>query len=58
MSNTFLGMPSLPVFGHGNLNATEPFPQAARRELANTQPVAASSTGPVTPKKRMKSSRR
>ncbi|MDO5752313.1 LutB/LldF family L-lactate oxidation iron-sulfur protein [Arthrobacter sp.] len=37
MSNTFLGMPTLPVFGHGNLNATEPFPQAARRELANTQ---------------------
>ncbi|WP_154604718.1 LutB/LldF family L-lactate oxidation iron-sulfur protein [Arthrobacter sp. AQ5-05] len=37
MSNTFLGMPSLPVFGSGNLNATEPFPKAARRELANTQ---------------------
>ncbi|WP_186759523.1 LutB/LldF family L-lactate oxidation iron-sulfur protein [Arthrobacter alpinus] len=37
MSNTFLGMPSLPVFGSGNLNATEPFPKAARRELADTQ---------------------
>jgi L-lactate dehydrogenase complex protein LldF len=37
MSNTFLGMPALPVFGHGNLNAAEPFPKAAHRELANTQ---------------------
>ncbi|MCU6482584.1 (4Fe-4S)-binding protein, partial [Arthrobacter sp. A2-55] len=37
MSNTFLGMPSLPVFGHGNLNATEPFPKAAHRELGNAQ---------------------
>ncbi|POH59405.1 LutB/LldF family L-lactate oxidation iron-sulfur protein [Arthrobacter glacialis] len=37
MSNTFLGMPTLPVFGQGNINATESFPQAARRELANTQ---------------------
>lgn len=37
MSNTFLGMPSLPVFGHGNLHATEPFPKAARRELGNAQ---------------------
>ena len=36
-SNTFLGMPSLPVFGHGNLNATEAFPKAARRELGNEQ---------------------
>ncbi|WP_449374186.1 LutB/LldF family L-lactate oxidation iron-sulfur protein [Arthrobacter psychrolactophilus] len=37
MSNTFLGMPALPVYGHGNLNATEPFPQAAHRELGNDQ---------------------
>ncbi|WP_427016002.1 lactate utilization protein B [Pseudarthrobacter sp. P1] len=37
MSGTFLGMPSLPVFGHGNLNATEPFPKAAHRELGNAQ---------------------
>ncbi|MCQ9162485.1 LutB/LldF family L-lactate oxidation iron-sulfur protein [Arthrobacter sp. STN4] len=37
MSNTFLGMPTLPVFGRGNLNATEPFPQAAHRELGNAQ---------------------
>ncbi|WP_026556493.1 LutB/LldF family L-lactate oxidation iron-sulfur protein [Arthrobacter sp. 35W] len=37
MSGTFLGMPTLPVFGHGNLNATEPFPTAARSELANPQ---------------------
>jgi L-lactate dehydrogenase complex protein LldF len=37
MSGTFLGMPSLPVFGSGNLNATEPFPKAAHRELGNTQ---------------------
>ncbi len=29
---TFLGIP-----GIGNLRGTEPFPQAARRELANTQ---------------------
>ncbi len=36
-SNTFLGMPSLPVFGHGNLHATEAFPQAAHRELGNAQ---------------------
>ena len=37
MSATYLGMPSLPVFGHGNLNATEPFPSAAKRELGNGQ---------------------
>ncbi len=37
MSNTFLGMPALPVFGGGNLNASEPFPMAARRELGNAQ---------------------
>ncbi|PYI40018.1 iron-sulfur cluster-binding protein [Arthrobacter psychrolactophilus] len=37
MSNTFLGMPALPVYGHGNLNATEPFPKAAHRELGNDQ---------------------
>ena len=36
-NNTFLGMPSLPVYGHGNLNATEPFPKAAHRELGNAQ---------------------
>ena len=35
MSSTYLGMPT--VFGEGNLHATEPFPQAARRELGNTQ---------------------
>lgn len=37
MSGTFLGMPSLPVFGIGNLHEHEPFPQAAHRELGNTQ---------------------
>jgi L-lactate dehydrogenase complex protein LldF len=30
-------MPSLPVFGQGNIHATEPFPQAAHRELGNAQ---------------------
>ena len=35
MSSTYLGMPT--VFGEGNLHATESFPQAARRELGNTQ---------------------
>ncbi|GER22233.1 iron-sulfur cluster-binding protein [Zafaria cholistanensis] len=37
MSQTFLGMPSLPVHGEGNIHATEPFPAAARRELGNAQ---------------------
>ncbi|UWX97817.1 LutB/LldF family L-lactate oxidation iron-sulfur protein [Arthrobacter zhaoxinii] len=37
MSSTYLGMPSVPVFGEGNLHASEPFPQAARRELDNAQ---------------------
>ncbi|MDN3483207.1 LutB/LldF family L-lactate oxidation iron-sulfur protein [Arthrobacter sp. APC 3897] len=37
MSTTYLGMPALPVFGQGNLNATEPFPSAAKRELGNSQ---------------------
>ena len=37
MSGTFLGMPSLPVFGIGNLHEHEPFPKAARRELSNPQ---------------------
>jgi len=37
MSNTFLGMPTLPVFGKGNLNATEKFPKAAHRELGDAQ---------------------
>ena len=37
MSGTFLGMPSLPVFGIGNLHEHEPFPKAARRELGNAQ---------------------
>src|SRR3954447_7644071 len=37
MSGTFLGMPSLPVFGIGNLHEHEPFPKAAHRELGNTQ---------------------
>ena len=36
-STTYLGMPTLPVFGQGNLNAVEPFPQAAKRELGNAQ---------------------
>jgi L-lactate dehydrogenase complex protein LldF len=35
--STFLGMPTLPAFGSGNLNATEPFPKAAHRELGNAQ---------------------
>ncbi len=37
MSGTFLGMPSLPVFGIGNLHEHEPFPKAAHRELGNAQ---------------------
>ena len=37
MSATYLGMPTLPVFGQGNLNAVEPFPRAAKRELGNAQ---------------------
>jgi len=37
MSETFLGMPSLPVFGTGNLHATESFPKAAHRELDDAQ---------------------
>ncbi|MDQ1622834.1 MAG: L-lactate dehydrogenase complex protein LldF, partial [Actinomycetota bacterium] len=35
--STFLGMPSLPVFGSGNLHASESFPKAAHRELGNAQ---------------------
>ncbi|RZU63680.1 LutB/LldF family L-lactate oxidation iron-sulfur protein [Zhihengliuella halotolerans] len=38
MSSTFVGMPTLPSQrGHGNLHAEEPFPQAATRELGNSQ---------------------
>ncbi|GAA1859059.1 LutB/LldF family L-lactate oxidation iron-sulfur protein [Paeniglutamicibacter psychrophenolicus] len=37
MSGVFMGMPSLPVFGDGNLHIDEPFPAAAHRELGNTQ---------------------
>ena len=36
-STTYLGMPTLPVFGSGNINAVEPFPAAAKRELGNAQ---------------------
>ncbi len=32
-----MGMPTLPVFGDGNLHLEEPFPAAAHRELGNTQ---------------------
>ncbi|MBF4993194.1 iron-sulfur cluster-binding protein [Arthrobacter gandavensis] len=35
--STYLGMPTLPVYGKGNLNAVDSFPAAARRELGNTQ---------------------
>ncbi|WP_312181814.1 LUD domain-containing protein, partial [Arthrobacter sp.] len=35
--STYLGMPTLPVFGRGNLNAVESFPDAAKRELGNAQ---------------------
>ncbi|MDQ0822085.1 L-lactate dehydrogenase complex protein LldF [Arthrobacter sp. V4I6] len=35
--STFLGMPSLPVYGAGNLHASESFPKAAHRELGNAQ---------------------
>ncbi|MDN4645082.1 LutB/LldF family L-lactate oxidation iron-sulfur protein [Arthrobacter sp. PsM3] len=35
--STFLGMPSLPVYGTGNLFASESFPTAAHRELGNAQ---------------------
>ena len=35
--STYLGMPTLPVFGRGNLNAVESFPSAAKRELGNAQ---------------------
>ncbi|MDJ0356990.1 LutB/LldF family L-lactate oxidation iron-sulfur protein [Paenarthrobacter sp. PH39-S1] len=37
MSQVSLGMPKIASYGSGNLFATEPFPQAAHRELANTQ---------------------
>ncbi|MDO5745180.1 MAG: LutB/LldF family L-lactate oxidation iron-sulfur protein [Micrococcaceae bacterium] len=37
MSSVFVGMPSIPVFGDGNLHIQEPFPAAAHRELGNTQ---------------------
>lgn len=37
MSQVFLGMPSRPVFGTGNLHASEPFPKAAHRGLADAQ---------------------
>ncbi len=37
MSNVFMGMPTLPVFGDGNLHIEETFPTAAHRELGNTQ---------------------
>ena len=35
--STFLGMPALPVYGTGNLHASESFPKAAHRELGNAQ---------------------
>ncbi|WP_433123109.1 LutB/LldF family L-lactate oxidation iron-sulfur protein [Arthrobacter koreensis] len=35
--STYLGMPTLLVYGKGNLNAVDSFPAAARRELGNTQ---------------------
>ncbi|MER1996497.1 MAG: LutB/LldF family L-lactate oxidation iron-sulfur protein [Arthrobacter sp.] len=35
--STYLGMPTLPVYGKGNLNAVDSFPAAARRELGNAQ---------------------
>ncbi|MBD7996815.1 iron-sulfur cluster-binding protein [Arthrobacter sp. Sa2CUA1] len=35
--STYLGMPTLPVYGRGNLNAVESFPAAAHRELGNAQ---------------------
>ncbi|WP_416309393.1 LutB/LldF family L-lactate oxidation iron-sulfur protein [Saccharopolyspora sp. NFXS83] len=37
MSGTFLGMPTAPPRGTGNLRGEEPFPAAARTELGNTQ---------------------
>ncbi|MDN5727712.1 MAG: LUD domain-containing protein, partial [Propionibacteriales bacterium] len=37
MSAVFVGMPSLPAYGIGNLHATESFPDAAHHELANDQ---------------------
>jgi L-lactate dehydrogenase complex protein LldF len=37
MSNVFMGMPTLPVFGDGNLHIEETFPTAAHRELGNRQ---------------------
>lgn len=35
--STFLGMPALPVYGSGNLHASESFPKSAHRELGNAQ---------------------
>lgn len=35
--STYLGMPSLPAYGTGNLHASEAFPKAAHRELGNAQ---------------------
>ncbi|MBM6622355.1 iron-sulfur cluster-binding protein [Micrococcaceae bacterium RIT802] len=37
MSQVFVGMPSLPAYGRGNLFATESFPEAAHHELRNDQ---------------------
>lgn len=35
--STFLGMPTVPVYGSGNLHAAESFPKAAHHELGNGQ---------------------
>ena len=37
MSPTFLGLPTTPPRGSGNLRGTEPFPAAAHTELGNTR---------------------
>ncbi|WP_374201761.1 lactate utilization protein B [Saccharopolyspora sp. 6T] len=37
MSGTFLGMPTAPPRGTGNIRGSEPFPAAARTELGNAQ---------------------
>ncbi|CEA09573.1 Lactate utilization protein B [Arthrobacter saudimassiliensis] len=35
--STYLGMPEVRAYGHGNLHAAKPFPDAAEHELGNAQ---------------------
>ena len=49
MSGTFLGMPSLPVFGTGNLFEEEPFPKAAHGANSATPSCGQTSATPPGP---------